>query len=479
MPIDASIPLGFQQPQPFQKLGELLNVARGALDYRKAQDTYGADVSQRQAESSLANTNANLASATLQPRIDQQVTATKKAQFGLTKDYMDTALQTATGMVNDPRIANADPNTYDPEKATEAILEAKRQMISKGVPETQAEVAVAPFVNAVHQPGAVQNMLKRTLAAKLSPGEQVGAATASGVPVTNNIQSAVVNTNPLAQQSVGAAIPGTTQTQLVPLGAQQSVGSDLQGNTIVGAKDAYGNVLPPKALPSSGQANPPPMMSFPAGESPTTKTALEGEALTAKNVALAAPQLHTNNQGILQEMDNVIATGATGNFVQRVASTLGALKGATDAEKAASAYDLVGKYLKRNAITAAAVMGPGTNAGLEAAVEANGSTAYNPTAIKTIAKLNDAIVTGSEKYAQGLQAAVQNGGNVFAKRQFDAQWAQNADVNTLKFLNAAKMGDKEETTAIIKSVGGAGSEGAKKLGEKLRNLQALTQRGSL
>lgn len=483
--LDTSIPLQSKAPNSMQSLSSLLGVAQNALAYKKSQQTFDADVAQRQAESSTAQSSAAVNAATVTPRIQQQAAQTETAQtgaaaakFGLQKDFMGTALQTAAGLTQDPRIAPG-PN-YSDEAAASAINEAEQQMIAKGVPPVQAKMATAPLYMQVHTPGAVQQMLKNTITGGMSPQGQAGAIAPSGPQVGNGIQTGYVNTNPLAAP-VGSPIAGTTQTQLVPLGQQQGAGTDVNGNPVVTHRDAYGNIQAPTTMPGSNAA---PQISFPAGESGATKGALEQEALNAKNTAMAAPGMHANNQGILHELNNVAATGSAGQLIAKTASILGvapgAIPGATEAEKAASAYDLIGKYTERNALQAAAAMGPGTNAGLEAQIKANGSAAYNPTALKTVTRLNDAVVTGSEKYAQGLQQAIDSGGKgVFAKRQFDQQWAQNADVNTLRFLNASKTGDQEEVQNVLKAVGGPGSTGAKKLAQQLQNLQSLTTKGSL
>jgi len=480
MALDPSIPLQAVAPDPMQKISGMLNVANNALTYKRNQATFGADVAQRQAESSSAQSGATVSAANVQPLIQEQAaktstaqTGAQSAQFGLQKDYMGTALQTASGLMNDPRIAAQGPN-YDPQAATKAILEAKNQMIAKGVPAEQAELATAPLVMQIHTPGAVQQMLKNTLTGQLAPQGQAGAIAPSGVGVTNGIQSAQVNTNPLAAP-VGQAIPGTTQTQLVPLGQQQGTGSDINGNPLVTRKDAYGNIQAPAAMPGSGQSSPPPMISYPAGESAATKAELEQESLGAKNAALTAPVLHDINRTILSEAGN-FSTGSLGALTQKIASATGYnLSG-----ESATGYNLLGKMLERSAATAAQSMGPHTNAGLESAVRQNGSLEYTPDAIKTIARLNDSLTTGAEKYAQGLQTAISNSGNgVFAKRQFDQQWGQNADVNALKFLTATKTGDQEGAQQVLKSIGGPGSVGAKTLAQHLKNLQSLSTQGHL
>lgn len=484
--LDARIPLQSVAPNPMASLASMLDVSAKSLSLQKIRQTFDADVAKSKAESSTAQSGATVNAANVNPLIQQQAAQTSTAQtgaesakFGLHKNYMDTALQTASGLMNDPRIANSDPAIYNPEHATQAIIEAEKQMVSKGVPETQARMATAPYFNAVHKPGTVLQMLKNTLTGQLAPGSQATAINPSGIAVTNGIQSNTSNTNQLAGP-VGAPIAGTTQTQLVPLANQQGVGIDVNNNPIVTRKDAYGNIQAPQQMPGSTNA---PMINYPAGESSSTKTALEQEASVARSNASRGQEMHANNRGILEALKEVVATGPAGRSIAKMAGFAGiaadSIPGANAAEKAASAYDTIGKLTEKNALAAAAAMGNETNGKIEAQIKANGSAAYNPTALRNITMLNDALVTGSEKYAVGMQKSIEASGHVFGKRQFDREWAQNANVDTLKFLNSIKTQDTAEQQILMKKAGEDGSPGRLKLMQELRNLQKLTQTGRL
>jgi hypothetical protein len=379
---------------------------------------------------------------------------------------LDASKRQALGQVAQS-LQGADPKTID---STFDAIAKQSPELATALPMVKAVISHARDMGGQKGvDGALGHLAQMTM----TPTDQQTYNTPNALSIGNGIQTAALNTKPgVAGIPQGGVIPGSTQTQLVPLGAQQSVGADINGNPLVTSKDAYGNIQAPRTMPGSNAA---PQISFPAGESPATKTALEQEHLNAKNVALGAPQLHDINRTIIDEASKGMNTGKLGELTQKVAS----MTGYTIAPGSSTDYNLLGKMLERSALTAAQSMGPHTNAGLEAAVRANGSLEYTPQAIKTIARLNDAITTGSEKYAQGLQAAVQNGGSVFAKRQFDQQWSQNASVNALKLLNASKTGDKEALAEVIKAVGGPGSDGAKKLGQQLQNLKSLSTNGSL
>jgi hypothetical protein len=126
-------------------------------------------------------------------------------------------------------------------------------------------------------------------------------------------------------------------------------------------------------------------------------------------------------------------------------------------------------------------MGPHTNSGLETVKASQGSTSYNPTAIKKITKLVDANVTGTEAYQPGLEKAVANAGNrgVLAIPAYQQAWAQNYDPRIPMMANAKKAGDQAEYNEIIKSLGGKNSATYRELRQKALNLDRLSQTGAL
>jgi hypothetical protein len=288
---------------------------------------------------------------------------------------------------------------------------------------------------------------------------------------------------PVAMNGEFGQAPGTLTgtpgipNQLGPDSRQQVGQNPLTGGPTVTTKDANGNVVGVTNAPTQGVYVPQP---GDAQALPVLQAERDAARATYNNAGLQ----HTNNQIILQNIDSVGATGKAGNWFRNIASGFGFNPG--DADKngkfdPATAYDLVGKGLERSALQAAQSMGPQTNAGLSAQVAANGSTAYTPAAIKEIAKLNDAIVTGSQSYQPGLERAISANpsAGVFAKRQFDQQWGANFDPTIFQYYNAIKSGDAGEQAAIIKKLGGTNSDAYKKMMQKAKNLQSLSNTGSI
>jgi hypothetical protein len=444
-----------------QQMTNLVNLQQQALALRKAQDTYGADVAGKIADSIARQADASVATQTVQPRVNtaaqtsnQSDIATKKAQLGLTSEQAAIGQNAISALASDPDVAAlavpaGQPGHIDatqPEALTPVIAKLAHQrdlMVQSGVPKDTAEIMYSHAIQELSaNPAAFQQNLVNTI-----------------------------------QKNVGAQ--GQASQTLVPASGAQAITTDAAGNPIVAGRAPIGGAVTAAPLPVQGQSQAQPVVgALPPGAAGRIP-ALNQELLTAKNVALNAPTLHTTNQGILREIDKTVATGQAGPTIQKILSATGAAFGTP--EEKASAYDMVGKYLERNALTAAQGMGPSTNAGLEAQIKANGSVAYNPTAIKEITKLNDALVSGTEAYYPALQKAIaanpQQG--VLAKEQFDQQWASVFKPEVMQLVNAAKSGDKTEVQKLVQQAGGKGSAGAADLIKRAQGIDALVANGKL
>lgn len=327
------------------------------------------------------------------------------------------------------------------------------QGIGPSVPQQQRDMALK-HVQMLMQPAA-------TTAAQQAP--QMGTTTGPG----GGVQA--FQTNPLSPVPMGATGPEVAQG--VPLGERSNVGTNpLTGGPTVINKNGQGEVTGITNAPTQGVYVPQP------GDAQALP-GLSAEREAARGAYASAAAAHTNNQLVLQNIDNVAATGQLGLKARNLLSAFGV----NPNSDAATAYDLVGKGLERSALQAAQSMGPNTNAGLDAQIKANGSLGYTPQAIKEVTKLNDALTTGVQSYQPGLERAIaaNPSAGVFAKRQFDQQWGANFDPNVFKYYNAIKSGDTAEQQAVVKSLGGLNSKGYNAMMQKAQNLQKLSNSGSL
>lgn len=141
-------------------------------------------------------------------------------------------------------------------------------------------------------------------------------------------------------------------------------------------------------------------------------------------------------------------------------------------------YQELGKYLEKNAIANMQAMGgPPSDARLSAAVAANGSTKFNPRALKAVTQFNYATNTGLERYRQGLDKAIGTKDQDYSKLpEFKAQWARNFDIDAFRLENAVADGD---TAAQKEILAGMNKERRAEVARKMKNLDALSETGHL
>lgn len=334
---------------------------------------------------------------------------------------------------------------------------------------SQAKQAIASTANNPQMMGQVLTQLARTTTPAATQQEQRRANT-----TLVNTGAATV---PVAATGDYGTPPGTPTgsgiaNQVGPEGRQTVTGNPLTGGMSVVNRDANGTITGITNPPTQGVYVPQPgdVQALPE---------LQAERDSARTQYAAAGTQHENNRIVLSNIDNVAATGMTGQGIRNIASAMGLNIG--PGVDSATAYDMVGKGLERSALQAAQSMGPQTNAGLDAQIKANGSLGYTPQAIKEITKLNDALVTGTQSYQPGLERAIaaNPSAGVFAKRQFDQSWGANFDPTIFRYYNAIKNGDTAEQQAIVKQLGGLNSKGYNAMMQKAKNLQQLSNTGSI
>lgn len=477
-----NIALQVQQPDALTSIGKMLNIGstvqniqRGGVELEKEQ----MGLSERKAVQSFLKDTRNYKNA------DGQVDF-ERLQDGIT------SIAPTTGQKYLSEIAAAHQAGAQAQQSLNTLTDQGRDITGKyvlslrGMPHEAVVKNMNAFANAnpnlksfvdfalkhhIQPHDKDENRLDaeilRVGQGAMAPGAQIEAQTPSYTSTGGELKQ----TKPLAAV---AGAPASLPVTIGP-GQTESMAGDVVGNQAIVTKNPQGQIVGSRSMSGA-----PPNWSLPPGDREAIPV-LQKERDEARTVLMAAPLAHATNRGVLHEIDHVAATGAAGPTFQKMNSLMGGVLDFSSPEKKASSYDLVGKYLERNALNAAASMGPQTNAYLEAQVKANGSLGYNPTAIKKITKLNDAIVSGSEAYQPGLEKAIaaSGGKGVLAKREFDQEWAKNFDPLVMQLHNAQKDGDKGEIADIIKSIGGATSDKAKDLVRRARNIEKLSTTGGL
>lgn len=207
-----------QPPQnnSLRSISDLMGIAtqaqglqRGAVDLTLARELLNSSIERGKAESRVAQETA-------QPRIDTATATAQSAQteskarsFALQREQATAALNEAAGLFRDPRITGNDPaGTID------ALVEARKRMVAKGIPEHVAEGLTAELISKAGQPGAVLNQLHGITQANAGPGGQAGVINAPLSSVSTGQETQFRQLQPGAPGAVpnGSAV----QIQLPP-----------------------------------------------------------------------------------------------------------------------------------------------------------------------------------------------------------------------------------------------------------------------
>lgn len=261
-----------------------------------------------------------------------------------------------------------------------------------------------------------------------------------------------------AQQPGGPAanaMPGQTGVQ---------GGGVLPQNNIQAPRPAA-----PAAL--AAPANAP--VRMPAGESTTTLDAANALRTSVRNAAAQAPVQQFNNNQIIKLADDVI-TGKGANFVGALSGGYAAIPWTSDN---ASNLNQLGHYMAMQTSSLAQSSGlGGTDAGRAIAGQISGTTDWTPQAIKSTARVNRALTTGTELFNQGVDNAFNRTKNPFSASEFQQRWTQTlgADgINAVRLYDAMRNNDKEAIREVVTQAGGPNSPGYQNLVRKIGDMQKL------
>lgn len=359
----------------------------------------------------------------------------------------------------------------DPQLSTQKVLDWAAQYSQQN--PGAAPLLLTALKHAPNDPAGLKQWLITGRNGVLAPSQQ----TTNTMAVNDGAATHLVQTNPYQPGSVQDV--GQIANKVGPM-QREEIQTDALGNKYIVQRGPNGAILNTRPVPGSysavgGGAPPSGPAVLPPGGTQAIDDAAK-EVTAARAAANNAPVMHDLNRSIIAEADKGLSTGSLGALTQRVASAFGYKLSGEDA----TSYNTLGKLLERSALQAAQSMGPHTNAGLDSVRAGNGTMDYDPTTIRKIAVLNDALTTGAEHYRSGMEHALLTAGqNPTAKRVFDQAWAQNFDPRIMRLENARAAGDQKEIDAVIKEAGGAGSKGVQSLMTKARNLNLLIQQGHL
>jgi hypothetical protein len=428
--------------------------ADGTIDIESLNDPELMHAAGDQYQNVLAN-----AIATKQNQLSAQ-----KTLIGLRGDQRQAFGEIMNGLRSDADVAE------DNERGRQKVNEA---MVQYG---QQYGVQVLPVLEAYVKP--LQKAPKGRLADAL---KIIGLQTESVDTQLSQQSPQYMNTGPELVDINPNTAPGASPKSLkLGLGPGMQILTDAKGATF--AFNPQTNTVTPVG---SGGRGPAPSGPAPTGPAPTaapgstfTQPSYQGqekdisrnqdEVATTRAAADQAPA----NRNIFQHILSLADDTKTGPLISYLQSTK--IGGQVFGDN----YQELGKYLEKNAIANMQAMGgPASDARLSAAVAANGSTQFNPKALKAVTEFNYATNTGLERYRQAMDNIVGTKNPDYTKLpELKKQWAKNFDMDVFRLENAMADGN---TAAQNEILGSLSKERAAELKRKMKNLDALAEKGQL
>jgi len=488
MPIDANIPLSVAQLNPMRPLSDMLNVRNQFQDFQIGQQRLQQAQLETQQAQQIQNERTAINQAVQDPstgvrnpdgtfNIDRAMQLMPQIAPQTWAKYGDSAAHSLQS-VND-YLTSKQRVGQDASNAVGSILRAavgtggkpKMSLVDINAnlgnleDQNQGNPAVSTYVSHVRKlllnyaddPAKLNQVLGGLADSSMANGQLREAQRGDTQFLNNGRASIPVNVQP-GNGLVGQATGVTTPHQL---GVDQSVdvrpGPD--GNMYQVFRDpSTGQVTGTSALgvqggnggtPGNGsQGGGAPMPHYAPGQLADTQAAQQ----EVQQVRNSASQAVTNRHITDTLLDLTANAKDLGPNSDKWAHAFGSLGMAFDAKMPeVQKYQEINAYLDRMALQSAQSMGLSTDAARSMAANAVGTTQMGRDALREKVRFVDAMNTGLEAYRMGLDRAVGTGGNqnFAAKRQFDSQWAQNADPLVFRLRNAQMRGDKEDYQATL------------------------------
>jgi hypothetical protein len=213
-------------------IGDMLNIARGAQEYRQAQELNPIAVEEAKARLSTSQTGAEKVKRTLESEVSQAKALAQSAEQSAESGGLDlktkkqkAIAQNYVTFMFDPDVVQAanDPSKIDTNKLVKKVTDwGTLQGKETGIDEETTKKLIQPYIDiAQNDPSKLQSYLKQRHILGVSPEQVKGEITPTGIQVSNNQQVKTVNTNPFAANvEQGAPIPGTQTNLQLPVGTE-------------------------------------------------------------------------------------------------------------------------------------------------------------------------------------------------------------------------------------------------------------------
>lgn len=269
--------------------------------------------------------------------------------------------------------------------------------------------------------------------------------------------------------------PGGAAANQMPIGVQgggvmpqNNIQAPVQTQPVAPRSAIQGQPLP------AAPANAP--VRMPAGENATTLEAATNLRLNTRTLAQQVPVQQFNSNQIIKLADDVISGKGSGTLANLTGGYAG-LNGLGIGGDNATNLQQLGHYmaLQTQALSAGTGLA-GTDAGRAIAGQMAGTTEWTPQAIKQTARVNRALSTGTELFAQGVENNFNRTKNPFAAAEFQQRWSSalgNDGVNAIRLYDAIRSKDNDAIKEVVTQAGGANSPGYQSLVNKIGQMQKL------
>jgi hypothetical protein len=324
--------------------------------------------------------------------------------------------------------------------------------------------------------------------AGLPPRQEVGQTPLAVAQVAPGGQSEPtgrvdMNNNPTyyVRDARGNIVGETTIPAGVPAGQMPGgMPTPLGGNIVPqqGAVPGAGQMQPPRPpvnVPAPTPAAPAPAR-MPAGETPATLDAATKLRLETRAMAQQVPVQQFNSNQIIKLADNVIS-GKGASTIANLTGGYAGLNGLGIGGENATNLQQLGHYMAGQTQALSAGTGlANTDAGRALAGQMAGDIQWTPEAIKQTARVNRALSTGTELFAQGVNNSFERTKNPFAASEFQNRWSTtlgNDGINAIRLYDAIRNKDNDAIKEVVKEAGGMDSAGYQKLVTKIGLMQKL------
>jgi hypothetical protein len=463
------VALGIKPPQGMS-LGDMLNIARGAQAYQQEQQMNPLTLQKAQAE-------ANVATGTEKPRISQATSEAEtsrinalKASYGLDDAEHTAFSKILGGFAYDPRL-KPENIKKNPKGVLDVIHDMKAEGMASGIRVNRLDTVTAPaMAKAMQDPSSVPQYLLNMMSKGMTPTEQRSAGIEK-VEVTPTGQ--VIRVSPTIY---GEKPQVTFEKPKGEAPANETIESDPLGNKAIVKRDTSGRIISSRPVPSGEQGAG--FQSLPPGETPDSVAKARAQQLAVQNAASTVQTSQFNNNKIVQLADKALV-GAGAEALSKLGGGYAALPYTSDATQN---RQILGHQLALETANLSASAGlSGTDAARGLAEKMSGTTDWTPDAIKSTARMNRALSTGTDMLNRGMTMAVQKANNnPIAARDFQNKWStQEQLLPTLQFIDALRNAKDDPVGAktMIDSVGGYGSKGYKEMLQRAGNLNNLITKG--